>query len=198
MSTTQSNNVKQPSSSDVDSWWKFALKFKKGNNSAFKNGIGGNFESVANPHQSGNLYCLTCTAGNGGDDAQPRTIKKNSIQGKDVFVPVFVSIGKSPNEADDDLGGSHSVIFELEDNSGQVLHPNTFKVDSQINVNVGSPDNEFDLPQGSQTVHTRNICAVIPSNEIGNIKKITFGGRGGRISSQNPAQFKTKVIYEIT
>lgn len=197
MSNTQSNNIKQPSSSEVEKWWKFALKFKKGNNSAFKNGIGANFESVSNPHQPGNLYCLTCTAGNGGNDAQPRTINKNSIQGKDVFVPVFVSIGKSPNEADGDLGTSQNVIFELEDNSGQVQHPNTFKVDSQVNVNV-SPDNEFDLTQGSQTVHTRNICAVIPSNEIGNIKKITFGGSGGRISSGNPAPFNTKVIYEIT
>ena len=29
--------------------------------SAFKNGIGANFHSVANPHQPGNPYCLTCT-----------------------------------------------------------------------------------------------------------------------------------------
>jgi hypothetical protein len=199
MSNTQSNNVKQPSSSEVDSWWRFALKFKRGTNSPFKNGIGAQFESVSNPHQPGNLYCLTCTAGNGGNDAQPRKINRNTIGGKDVFVPVFVSIGKTPNDADGDLGGSGSqtLIFELEDNSGQVQHPNTFKVDSQVNVNV-SPDNEFDLPAGSQTVHTRNICAIIPSNEIGNIKKITFGGKGGRINPQSSTPFNTKVIFEIT
>ena len=91
---------------------------------------------------------------------------------------------------------SQNVIFELEDNSGQVQHPNTFKVDSQVNVNV-SPDNEFNLPQGSQTVHTRNICAVIPSSEIANIKRITFGGKGGKISPRDTTPFNTKVIYEL-
>ena len=192
-----SSNVREPSSSEVDKWWKFALKFKKGDTSAFKNGIGANFESVSNPHQPGNTYCLTCTAGNGGNDAAPRKVKKSSINQKDVFVPVFVSSGQQPKEADDDLG-SPNVIFELEDMSGQVQKPKTFKVDSEVNVNP-SPNNEFNLPEGSQTVYTRNICAVIPKDQIANIKKITFGGSGGQISSGsgNPAPFNTKVIYEL-
>ena len=190
-------NVNKPSSSEVDSWWKFALKFQKGSSSAFKNGIGANFHSVSNPHQPGNLYCLTCTAGNGGKDATPRKLNKGSIQGKDVFVPVFVSSGLSANEADGDLGINPHVIFDLEDMSGHVQHANTFKVDSQINVNA-SLNNEFNLPQGNQAVHTRNICAVIPSSQIANIKRITFGGKGGRISSGSTTPFDTEVIYELT
>src|SRR5215204_5649052 len=112
-------SVNKPTNSQVDSWWKFALKFPQ-NASAFKNGIGANFESVANPNQPGNPYCLTCTAGNGGNDATPRKLKKSTIQGKDVFVPVFVSIGKAPAEADGDLGTNPNVIFDVEDMSGQV------------------------------------------------------------------------------
>lgn len=193
------NSVRKPSDTEVDIFWNFALKFPKGPNSAFKNGIGSQFQQVSNAHQPQNLYCLTCTAGNGGNDTQPRTLNKNSIQGKDVFVPVFVSIGETANDADNDLGNNPDIIFEIEDNSGQIENPNTFKVNRQaINVNV-PPNNEFDIPQGNnKPVHTRNICAVIPSNEIANIKKITFGGSGGRISPQNPSEFKTKVTYQIT
>jgi len=188
-------SVNKPTNSQVDSWWKFALKFPQ-NASAFKNGIGANFESVANPNQPGNPYCLTCTAGNGGNDATPRKLKKSTIQGKDVFVPVFVSIGKAPAEADGDLGTNPNVIFDVEDMSGQVQQANTFKVDSSVSVSP-NPNNEFNLPPGNQTVHTRNICAVIPSGQIANIKRIIFGGNGGKISSSNPAPFNTKVIYDL-
>ena len=50
-------SVNKPTNSQVDSWWKFALKFPQ-TASAFKNGIGANFESVANPNQPSNPYCL--------------------------------------------------------------------------------------------------------------------------------------------
>ena len=55
--------------------------------------------------------------------------------------------------------------------SGQVQQANTFKVDTSISVSP-NPNNEFNLPPGNQTVHTRNICAVIPSGQIANIKRI--------------------------
>ena len=69
-------------------------------------------------------------------------------------------------------------------------------MDTSISVSP-NPNNEFNLPPGNQTVHTRNICAVIPSGQIANIKRISFGGSGGKISSSNPAPFNTKVIYDL-
>jgi hypothetical protein len=193
------NSVRQPTGAEVDEFWKFALKFPKGAGSAFQNGIGPNFQQISNPHQPGNLYCLTCTAGNGGNDNQTRTLNRNSIQGKDVFVPVFVSIGENANDANSDLGNNPNVIFEIEDNSGQVENPDTFRINrDSTNVDI-RPNNEFDLPQGNnRPVFTRNVCAVIPSNKIANIRRITFGGSGGRISPQNPNQFNTRVTYQIS
>ena len=66
------------------------------------------------------------------------------------------------------LGTNPTVIFDVEDMSGQVQQGNTFKVDSSVSVSP-NPNNEFNLPPGNQTVHTRNICAVIPSGQIANI-----------------------------
>ena len=81
-------SVNKPTNSQVDSWWKFALKFPQ-TASAFKNGIGANFESVANPNQPSNQYCLTCTAGNGGNDATPRKLKKKYYSRKRCFCSRF-------------------------------------------------------------------------------------------------------------
>jgi hypothetical protein len=194
-----SNNVRQPTDAEVEAWWNFALKFQKGPNSAFKIGIGSDFPEITDSYQPQNLYCLTCTAGNGGKDPQRRTLDKSTAANRDIFVPVFVSIGENENIADACLGNPE-IIFEIEENSGQVDRPTAFRFDKpDITVSVPQ-NNEFDIPQEGKTqqVVTRNYCAVIPNDKIANIKSITFGGSGGRTSAQNQANFVTEVTYEVT
>jgi hypothetical protein len=73
-----------------------------------------------------------------------------------------MSIAETVNEADLDRGNP-TTVFEIEDNTGNKLISNTFKVNKETKLKVPQ-NNEFDItPKDDKDVHTINIWAVIPS-----------------------------------
>jgi hypothetical protein len=176
--------VDRPDDSEVIAWWQWASSFVSPM-SPFDI-PGGRFDA----NQIYNVFCMSCTAGNGGNENRtlPR-ITKDSI-----LVPVFVA--GSPTSFDDalnelgldDFFDSANVKFKVNQSTKNVF----FKA-----VDVGGltfqPGNPFGPELDGTHTHFYSVgfwAKVSPANGVTRIK---FGGSRGR--KHNGGNFDTEVDY---
>jgi hypothetical protein len=186
--------ITQPTNQDIKDWWNWATQFRRGN-SPFDINWGGSGVDRTDSHQPIRVYCLSCTAGNGGRDTIPRPLRTATGSQNNILIPVFVAEGGNINEAKTQLGRNPAqptpgptTEFIVDGISRQSFYNET---------NVGTVNfvagNSFDEPPGDRNVVSAGFWAKVSPD----VTTIEFGGNGGRISPTNNAQFDTRVIYRL-
>jgi hypothetical protein len=182
-------NITRPSDDEIRAWWNWATKFKRGN-SPFDIGWGSGGVDRTNFNQptNVNVYCVSCTAGNGGRDNTPRPLQAARDSGKNILIPVFVAEGGNINEARRQLGPqtNPAVEFFVDGTREQSFYTET----DVGNVNFVN-GNSFDEQPGNMNVVSAGFWAKVSPD----VTTIEFGGNGGQISPSNNARFDTRVVY---
>lgn len=177
-------NVDRPDDSEVIAWWQWASSFVSPM-SPFDI-PGGRFDQ----NQIYSVFCMSCTAGNGGNEN--RTLPR--FTNNPILVPVFVA--GSPESFDaaldelglDDFFDRSNIKFKVNQQTKKVF----FKA-----VNVGGLTFQSNNPFGPELDGTHaNFYSVgfwakvSPANLVTRIK---FGGNGGR--KHGGGNFDTEVEY---
>lgn len=190
--TFKINPVGQP---DVETWWEWALGINEGpaGNTSFKVG-GGRF---INTNQTKPFFCASCTAASGGKDLFVRRLPPN---GKDFFVPIFVSVGVSDSTIPSDGSCSDANETLLDKARKELRGPNDIEptrylfvddqsidtsplyFESQPFVKMIANPNSFGAPAGNRCIVSAGWFEKIQ----GHLDVIRFGGTGGQISEDQP------------
>lgn len=196
--------ISQPSARDIETWWKWAASFSDANG-PFRIQIGKDFDQVPQP-QPLLVFCLSCTAGNGGVDPVPRPLGAALRSGVPVLVPAFVGCNDLDSKSSASLIDQARIAVGTIDSDGKQSAPEVFfKVDGTpltpfyVEQNVNSvtfvPGNSFHMPPGTHDVGTAGYWALITPPPA--FKNIEFGGRGGHISEEDTKSFETGVTFAV-
>ena len=184
-------NITEPTDNDIIAWWNWAARFSIPS-SPFERGWGGAGVDRNNSNQTAVVFCLSCTAGNGGRDNVPRPLQTAKESGKDILVPVFVSFGGTLAVARSLLGrvrgGQSSPAIEFFVDGDPV---NYFYKETNVGNVTFVNANSFQEPPGNTNVVSAGFWANVSSD----VTSIEFGGNGGQRNPANPARFDTGVSY---
>ena len=186
MTTINGVTVTEPTDNEITAWWKWAASFSK-NNSPFEKGwANASDRNNRSQPQTVFVFCISCTAGQGGEDKDTRPLTAAKSSGRNILVPVIVAYGESESVAKKQLG-KPKVHFLLNGNPREAFYKET---------NVGAVsfavDNSFEEDPGSKTIYSAGYWAkVSPSN----LEDIQFGGMGGQINPKDQREFQTFVTY---
>jgi len=167
--------VTSPSDDEIIAWWNWASKFPK-NSSPFQPGWGNNGIDRNNQNQPQDLsvFCVSCTAGVGGVDPEPRPLDAAKSSGREILVPVYVAGSEIDVEtAKGLLGDPHTVEFLINGNL-----QDSFYMETPVGPIEYVPDNSFQEPPGVINPYfSAGYWAKLSSSGLENLQ---FGGRGGR------------------
>jgi hypothetical protein len=184
--------ISEPSKNDIIAWWNWAAGFSR-QTSPFERGWGNSGIDRNNVNQNANLFCISCTAGNGGRDNVSRPLRSANESNKGILVPVFVSSGDVVGLARKLLGrvrgGQAHPAVEFFVNGEPV---NYFYEETEVGQVTFVSNNSFGEPANQPiNVVSTGFWAVVE----GDITSLEFGGTGGERNPNNAARFDTGVIY---
>jgi hypothetical protein len=182
-------SIMSPSTDEIIVWWQWAALFRK-KSSPFDIGWGNTNAGIISSNQPVRIFCLSCTAGLGGPDPVVRPLRAAISSGKPILVPIFVGVGLSLQEAQNQVGNP---VFQFKVN-GQDQSP--YYIENDIGNLEFVTDNSFDEPP---SIRSSRVSAGYWAVLTGNIKSIEFGGTGGQIGYGSGAtnQFTTSVKYSV-
>ena len=184
MATIRRITIAEPTDREIIAWWNWAVNFPK-NASPFEKGWA-NAGDRNNQNQPPTVFCLSCTAGNGGTDNATRPLTAAKRSRKKILVPVIVAYGESENVAKQQLG-KPKVHFMVNGNPREAFYKETEVGSVNFAIN-----NSFEDDPGSKTIYSAGYWAkVSPSN----LRDIQFGGSGGQRNPRDQREFQTFVTY---
>jgi hypothetical protein len=187
MTTINGVTVAKPTDKEITAWWRWAVSFSR-NNSPFEKGWG-NADDRNDQRQppTVSVFCISCTAGQGGEDNESRPLAAAKRSRRDILVPVIVAYGESESVAKKQLG-KPKVHFMINGNPREAYYKET-KVGS-VNFAV---DNSFEDDPGTKTIYSAGYWAKISPSK--HLDSIHFGGMGGQINPKDQREFQTFVTY---
>ena len=167
--------VTSPSDDEIIAWWNWASKFPK-NSSPFQPGWGNNGIDRNNQNQPQDLFvfCLSCTAGVGGVDPEPRPLDAAKRSGREILVPVYVAGSEiDAATAKGLLGETHTVEFSI---NGKPQ--DSFYMETPVGSIEYVQDNSFEEEPGVFNPYfSAGYWAKVSSSGLENMQ---FGGHGGK------------------
>ncbi len=208
--------VTPASDREIIAWWDWASKFPN-SISPFQPGWGRNgFDrNHQNQPRSVFVFCLSCTAGMGGTDTEPRPLSNAISSGRSILIPIYVAGSDESITVAEGLLGDKPHMIEFLINGEKP--PSFYRADGSPNpsfyreTSVGSldyvVDNSFGEKEGEYPEYfSAGYWAKISSSASSGVENLQFGGSGGRrvnyvvengIRTIIPAgEFITSVKYE--
>jgi hypothetical protein len=90
--------IAEPDDNEIRGWWNWTAGFSRAN-TPFEMRWGSGNTDRNDVNQPSIVYCISCTAGNGGRDPVDRPLHNAQNSGKVILVPVFVAFGNNLNVA---------------------------------------------------------------------------------------------------
>jgi hypothetical protein len=184
--------IAEPDDNEIIAWWNWAAGFSRAN-SPFETRWGSGNTDRNDVNQPNIIYCVSCTAGNGGRDPVDRPLHNAQDSGKEILVPVFVAYGNNLNVARRLLGrvlGSPQTAPAVEFFVNGIPAGYFYRETEVGNVDFAN-DNSFNEPRGQTSVFSAGFWAKVS----GDVTSLDFGGSGGQRDPGNTNRFETGVHY---